>query len=120
MLNCFPLKIQLIQLILKIINIKKVLENGYKDPKSVSRETSKKIWKSMSNWHLYSNNPTELNRKVQPPWSTYFIDVFSRVSKSIVSSSSLEIERVSIPNFYFTDIAQKGRDQITPIKYKTW
>merc|ERR1712062_735365 len=77
---------------------------------SFVKENSKRgvIWKSMSNWHLYSNNPIELNRRVRPPWSNYFTDLFSRATKKLIENENIEIQRVSIPNFYFTNIAQKS------------
>ena len=77
---------------------------------SFVKENSKRgvIWKSMSNWHLYSNNPIELNRRVRPPWSNYFTDLFSRATKKLIENENIEIQRVSIPNFYFSNIAQKS------------
>ena len=33
----------------------------------MTADTSRRIWKSMSNWRLYSFNQNELNRRVQEP-----------------------------------------------------
>ena len=99
----------------------------------MTADTSRRIWKSMSNWRLYSFNQNELNRRVQesgptvletyitvmkyqeyhfsltkPPWSNYFVDVFSRAAKQLIGSTQYDIERVSIPNFYFTNLVQRA------------
>ena len=48
------------------------------------------------------------NSPIQPPWSNYFVDVFSRAAKQLIESTQYDIERVSIPNFYFTNLVQRA------------
>jgi len=53
----------------------------------------------------------------KPPWSNYFVDVFSRAAKQLIESTQYDIERVSIPNFYFTNLVQRASIEGMRSKY---
>ena len=66
----------------------------------------------MSNWRLYSWQDNQINRQVGSPWVEYFTDIFSRSAYYLNNQNGWNIERVSVPAFYFHRTRQQGSVQI--------